>query len=192
MEDNAVIHLANGENRHQSNGARRKILMALRREGPLPSRELAEHTGLTIKQARDNACQAKIDGHVAVQRDEETKTVAYKITGKGVEYLSTLWSKAGDDALETSSSSVEAADDGGADEAEPIEYPEISPGESQQKPLYGVDSTTYGFIELCGEDCDAAIARAIETSSTTGQPAVVYRLIKVGETRTEITFSELL
>ncbi len=69
------------------NGARAKILRALAAEGMLTVSEIAEFTGLTAGQARDNANHAVKDGLATKGRDDVTNSLAYKITAAGREYL---------------------------------------------------------------------------------------------------------
>ncbi len=69
------------------NGARVKILRALEAEGMLTVSEIAEFTGLTAGQARDNANHAVKDGLATKGRDDVTNSLAYKITAAGREYL---------------------------------------------------------------------------------------------------------
>jgi DNA-binding MarR family transcriptional regulator len=70
-----------------TNGARVKILRALEAQGMLTVSELAEFSGLTAGQARDNANHAVKDGLASKGRDDVTNSMAYKITSAGREYL---------------------------------------------------------------------------------------------------------
>lgn len=65
------------------NGARRKILASLAREGILTTDELAALTDLTAKQVRDNCAAARHEGLLTNERDDVTNHLAYKITPEG-------------------------------------------------------------------------------------------------------------
>lgn len=71
----------------KQNGARAKILRALSSDGMMTVNELAELSGLTASQARDNANHCVNDGLVTKGRDDVTNSLAYKITPAGREYL---------------------------------------------------------------------------------------------------------
>jgi hypothetical protein len=65
------------------NGARRKILASLAREGILTTDELAALTDLTAKQVRDNCAAARHEGLLTNELDDVTNHLAYKITPEG-------------------------------------------------------------------------------------------------------------
>lgn len=65
------------------NGARRKILVALAKDGMLTTDELAARTDLTAKQVRDNCSAARHEGLLTNERDDVTNHLAYKITPEG-------------------------------------------------------------------------------------------------------------
>jgi DNA-binding MarR family transcriptional regulator len=81
------------------NGARVKILRALEAEGMLTVSELAEFSGLTAGQARDNANHAVKDGLASKGRDDVTNSLAYKITAAGRDYLAERCPKENDPKL---------------------------------------------------------------------------------------------
>lgn len=182
----------------KTNGARGKILRALQQEGMMCTTELSEHTGLPHKQVLGNAAEARLEGLILTLIDEVTGTLAYQLTSAGVEYL--IRNVQSHDSPEPllAEDSVPSSDlpEGASSPADPdedeeaIDYPEISPSNAAQPPLYGVDAEEHGVVDLCGADIEAAIAQAIRTAELTGVSASVYRLIKIGVARATITYEE--
>lgn len=82
-----LVTLQHSPTKRANSGARAKILRTLSIEGMLPAAEIAEHIGLTAKQAIDNVNAAKTEGLVSVHRDDVTGQRAYKITDAGRQWV---------------------------------------------------------------------------------------------------------
>lgn len=77
-----TVHLTGNQN-----GARAKIMRALSESGMLPTLELAEETGLTAKQVRDNCGAARKEQLLTTERDDVTGMAAHKLTAEGRDWV---------------------------------------------------------------------------------------------------------
>ena len=100
------------------NGARAKILRALIAEGMLTTGELAQQTGLTGEQARDNANAAVACGLIVKGKDCVTGSLGYQVTPLGRQWVKDQVQKAG--ALLSATTGSEAVHPAQETVAEPI------------------------------------------------------------------------
>jgi len=191
-----------------NNGARAKILRAIYQHGMLPIVEISEQCGLTGKQARDNVCQARVEGLLSAERDDVTGGCSYKITAAGKKWVEERpnFLKGEHDVVtptDTRFVSVEPAEilvlSPPVDPIElkaptPLTIP-IDKEETTSLPEAAGANTRYAAVGLEGglhvcKTLEEAIAAAKEISEHDRAESPVYRLVKIGETRTTIEFVE--
>jgi len=196
------------------NGARAKILLTLAREGMLPVSEIALITSLTEKQVRDNSTMARAEGLITSERDDVTRSLAYKITSEGREWVAThlvaeklpakkIEAHTPDDPEATHEESSGVAAPGPVWEivdeapiaeeilAEPIEieseaadFEPVADQPESDAPIYAV--TSLCGVELVGSDFKAATRKAISYARSGHTVAKVYQLVPIAETYTTV------
>ena len=108
------------------NGARAKILRALITNGMLTTVELAQHTGLTAQQVRDNANAAVADRLVIKGKDCVTGSLGYQITALGRLWNDGQLQNAGAPLSETAGSeTAQPSPEAGAEQAEEASEDEL-------------------------------------------------------------------
>jgi len=159
-----------------ANGARAKIMRALvDADCGLTTAELAESAGLTSRQVRDNAGEAKKVGLLTIEQDETTRFVTYYITQKGREWLS---SGAGDEAT---------VDGTGQDgEEHPAMYAPENRSETESAPTGVFPCYSSYMIRAIGSLQNQNIVADIETARSIAlrldEEAIVYGLVEIGRT----------
>ena len=165
-----------------ANGARAKIMRALvDADCGLTTAELAESAGLTSRQVRNNAGEAKKVGLLTIEQDETIRFVTYYITQKGREWLS---SGAGDEAT---------VDGTGQDgEEHPAMYAPEDHSETESAPTgvcprysaYMVQGTDSPANQSIVADLDTATAMALRSDDE----VIVYGLVEIGRTARKTVF----
>lgn len=171
-----------------TNGARIRILRTLADDGMLTTQELADKTGLTAGQARDNANHAFSDDLLSKGRDCVTGALGYQITTTGRKWLAERIDKAkvilqeqpAVDVVDTSI--AETASSAQADEPEVIDAlpaapPEVAPTSSD---CYAIHHPTRGLL-IAGTDVDDAKAMAKSVAELHGKSVPAYRLVCLGQ-----------
>ena len=174
-----------------TNGARIRILRALAIEGMLTTQELADKTGLTAGQARDNANHAISDALLIKKKDDVTGLLAYQISPIGRKWISDRIDKAqamlqetgGNDAPRangepTSEPSIAVAE-------EPTEVIDALPAAPQDaapssSDCYAIHHPTRGLL-IAGTDVDDAKAMAKSVAELHGKSVPAYRLVCLGQ-----------
>lgn len=197
------------------NGARRKILVSLAREGILTTDELAALTDLTAKQVRDNCAAARHEGLLTNERDDVTNHLAYKITPEGRQRID--YTGASDEPTEIPSepapSTVDIApptaeistDDLVVDEwvvdtrtfaardpedEPPAEEPAAEPHADERYALCRAGDDHMSAWPLRLMSLDAAKQIAVDDASTINGEVVLYRCTPVGRAVPRFVFEE--
>lgn len=170
MEKQIVVH----------KGARAKIMKAILENGMLLTQELADNTGLTAKQARDNANAAKKDGLVETERDDVTGLLAYKLTTEGKKWaVNNL--------------------NGPSDPHEPQQGTPARQQEPKAPPACQDDavieeSPAYAGYVIFGHDGDsdsdifASLEKAKAAAIQRTDEVTIYQLVEVGRTVRQVVF----
>jgi hypothetical protein len=170
------------EQKTKQNGARAKILRALvDADCGLTTAELAESAGLTSRQVRDNAGEAKKVGLLTIEQDETTRFVTYYITQKGREWLS---SGAGDDTT------VDGSGKDGEDHQSHCAPENRSETESAPTGVFPCYSSY--MIRAIGSLQNQNIVSELETATAmalrSDDEVIVYGLVEIGRTVRKTVF----
>jgi hypothetical protein len=185
------------------NGARAKILRALSESGMLPTLELAEETGLTAKQVRDNCGAARKEGLLTTERDDVTGLAAHKLTTDGREWVKTNLRPRTEDEIATSTVARMAPDlDLAADEPEetanceiPAEIPASFPGGTNGNPG-GTPPSFPGdvwhiVVPHSGDRENgkfSSLENAVKHAIAKNAAATIYRLVEAGRVEVRPVF----
>ena len=160
-----------------ANGARAKIMRALvDADCGLTTAELAESAGLTSRQVRNNAGEAKKVGLLTIEQDETTRFVTYYITQKGRD-----WLKSGKD------DDAQAVADTGKDVEDHQSHcaPE-NRSETESAPTGVFPCYSSYMIRAIGSLQNQNIVPDIETARSIAlrldEEAIVYGLVEIGRT----------
>jgi len=156
------------------NGARAKILRAIITNGMLTTVELAQQTGLTAQQVRDNANAAVADRLVIKGKDCVTGSLGYQITALG-----RLWN---DGQLQNARATLSATT--GGETAQP------SP-EAGAEPIAAITKELEDFVTADIENAFSGVQEAIEKAHIIGihhidvtepaQPPEQYAICRSGQ-----------
>ena len=171
------------EQKNQQNGARAKIMRALvYAYCGLTTAELAESAGLTARQVRDNAGEAKKVGLLTIEQDETTRFVTYYITQKGRD-----WLKSGKD------DDAQAVADAGQDgEDHQAHYAPEDRIETESAPTGAWPRYSAYMIRGIGSPANQNIVADLDTATAMAlnndDEVIVYGLVEVGRTETRTVF----
>lgn len=178
-----------------TNGARIRILRVLAIEGMLTTQEIADKTGLTAGQVRDNANHASGDSLLIKKKDDFTGLLAYQISPIGRKWLADRIDKAqtllqrtgGNDSTPPSNEppieSDEVINEPAANEPQevidalPAAPPDAAPSSSD---CYAIHHPTRGLL-IAGTDVDDAKAMAKSVAELHGKSVPAYRLVCLGQ-----------
>lgn len=171
------------EPKTQQNGARAKIMRALvYAYCGLTTAELAESAGLTSRQVRDNAGEAKKVGLLTIEQDETTRFVTYYITQKGRD-----WLKSGKD------DDAQAVADTGQDGEEhpamyaPEDHSETASAPTGVLPCYSA-YMVQGTDSPANQSIVADLDRATSMALLSDDEVIVYGLVEIGRTVRKTVF----
>lgn len=171
------------EPKTQQNGARAKILRALAdSDCGLTTAEIAEVAGLTARQVRDNAGEAKKVGLLTIEQDETTRFVTYYITQKGRD-----WLKSGkdDDAQAVADTGKDGEDHQSHCAPETrVETASAPTGAWPRYSAYMVQGTDSPANQSIVADLDTATAMALRSDDE----VIVYGLVEIGRTARKTVF----
>lgn len=172
------------EPKTQQNGARAKILRALSNaDCGLTTADLAESAGLTARQVRDNAGEAKKVGLLTIEQDETTRFVTYYITQKGRD-----WLKSGKDDDAQAVADTGKDGEGHQSHCAPEDHSETasSPttGVCPRYSAYMVQGTDSPANQSIVADLDTATAMALRSDDE----VIVYGLVEIGRTARKTVF----
>jgi hypothetical protein len=174
-----------------TNGARAKILRALRDNGMMTINEIVMESKLTAKQVQDNGCKARTSGLISSFRDEISQQMVYQITEAGCSWLDEQrkCDQCVEDcvAIAEDSSVVAMPEMASSDQIEEGigENPAIP--EKEDWDLYAIEGHRPEELIICGRHLQEAIDLANKKAISTGLSCEVFRLVPVGTSRISFT-----